>query len=132
MNYDFDTFFSKAQEAAAPFSGLTEFGFDTFDKGIKMQAELLGDSIDLAVDQLKLVSSATTPSEYLQGQTKLAEQYVGRVQERAQTLAAAAAEMQAMLATMAEQGVKQAQAIFGETVAAAQAAAPKTGAKKTA
>lgn len=132
MNYGIDEFYTKAQQAAAPLSEVTEFGFQAFEKGFQMQAELLGDAIDLAVDQLKLVSSVTSPTEYFQGQTKLAEEYVGRVQKRAEGLVATATEAQATLATWAEQGMKQAQSAFGETVAAAQAAAPKQARKKAA
>jgi hypothetical protein len=73
MNYGIEELYAKAQEAAAPLSEMTEFGFEAFEKGFQMQAELLGDAIDLAVDQLKVVSSATTPTEYFQAQTKLAE-----------------------------------------------------------
>ncbi len=132
MNYGFDEFYTKAQQAAAPLSELTDFGFDAFEKGIQMQAELLGDAIDLAVDQLKTLSAATSPTEYFQAQAKLAEEYVARVQQRAQGLAASATEAQATLATWAERGIKQAQSAFEDTFAAAQAAAPKPARKKAA
>jgi phasin family protein len=130
MNYGIEELYAKAQDAAAPLSEMTEFGFEAFEKGFQMQAELLGDAIDLAVDQLKVASSANSPTEYFQAQTKLAEEYVARVQKRAQSLVATATEAQATLATWAEQGMKQAQSAFGETVAAAQAAAPKPARKK--
>ena len=130
MNYGFDSFINKAQEAAAPLSDITEFGFSSFEKAFQMQVELLGDAIDLAVDQLKIVSSATTPSEYFQAQTKLAEEYVARIQQRAQGLMETVTETQTTLAGWAEQGVKQAQSTFEGTVAAAQAAAPKPARKK--
>lgn len=130
MNYGFDSFLNKAQEAAAPLSDVTEFGFKSFEKAFQMQVELLGDAIDLAVDQLKIVSSATNPSEYFQAQTKLAEEYVARIQQRAQGLMETASETQTTLASWAEQGVKQAQSGFEETVAAAKAAAPKRARKK--
>jgi hypothetical protein len=97
---------------------------------VQLQAEVLGDAIDLAVEQMKTLSTATSPTEYFQAQTKLAEEYVARIQKRAQGLAAAAAEAQATLAGWAEQGVKTAQAAFDETVAAAQSAAPKPARKK--
>lgn len=132
MNYGFDEFYAKAQQAAAPLSEMTEYGFQAFEKGFQMQAELLGDAIDLAVEQLKVASAATSPTEYFQAQTKLAEEYVARIQDRAQGLVATATEAQATLATWAEQGMKQAQSAFGETVAAAQAAAPKPARKKAA
>jgi phasin family protein len=132
MNYGFDEFYTKAQQAAAPLSELTDFGFEAVEKGFQMQAELLGDAIDLAVDQLKALSAATSPTEYFQAQTKLAEEYVARVQQRAQGLAATATEAQATLATWAERGVKQAQSAFEDTFAAAQAAAPKPARKKAA
>ncbi len=132
MNYGFDEFYTKAQQAAAPMSELTDFGFEAVEKGFQMQAELLGDAIDLAVDQLKALSSATSPTDYFQAQTKLAEEYVARVQQRAQGLAATATEAQATLATWAERGVKQAQSAFEDTFAAAQAAAPKPARKKAA
>lgn len=132
MNYGFDEFYTKAQQAAAPLSEMTEFGFEAFEKGFQVQTELLGDAIDLAVDQMKAVSAATSPTEYFQAQTKLAEAYVGRVQARAQGLVATATEAQAKLAAWAERGMKQAQASFGDTVAAAQAAAPKQARKKAA
>ena len=132
MNYGFDQFYTKAQEAAAPLSEMTEFGFQAFEKGFQMQAELLGDAIDLAVDQLKAASEATSPSEYFQAQTKLAEEYVGRVQKRAEGLVATATEAQATLATWVEKGMKKAQSNFDETVAAPQAAAPKPARKKAA
>ena len=132
MNYGFDQFYTKAQQAAAPLSELTDFGFEAVEKGFQMQAELLGDAIDLAVDQLKALSAATSPTEYFQAQTKLAEEYVARVQQRAQGLAATATEAQATLATWAERGVKQAQSAFEDTFAAAQAAAPKPARKKAA
>ena len=132
MNYGFDEFYTKAQQAAAPLSEMTEYGFQAVEKGFQMQAELLGDAIDLAVEQLKIASAATSPTEYFQAQTKLAEEYVARIQERAQGLAATATEAQATLATWAEQGIKQAQSTFDETVAAAQAAAPKPARKKAA
>jgi phasin family protein len=132
MNYGFDEFYTKAQQAAAPLSEMTEFGFEAFEKGFQIQTELLGDAIDLAVDQMKAVSAATSPTEYFQAQTKLAEAYVGRVQARAQGLVATATEAQATLAAWAERGMKQAQASFGDTVAAAQAAAPKQARKKAA
>jgi hypothetical protein len=131
MNYGFDEIFAKAQEAIAPFSGMTEMGFDAFEKAVEMQAAILGDALDLAVDELKLLSSATTPAEYLQGQTQIAEQYVARAQKRAQALMASATETQATLASMAEQGVKKAQSAFEQTVAAAQGA-PKPAGKKAA
>jgi len=132
MTYGIDQFYAKAQEAAAPLSEMTEYGFQAFEKGFQMQAELLGDAIDLAVDQLKLVSSVTSPTDYFQGQTKLAEEYMARVQKRAEGLVATATEAQTTLATWAEQGMKQAQSTFDETVAAAQAAAPKPARKKAA
>ncbi|MFU8820235.1 MAG: phasin family protein [Gammaproteobacteria bacterium] len=132
MTYGIDQFYAKAQEAAAPLSEVTEYGFQAFEKGFQMQAELLGDAIDLAVDQLKLVSSVTSPTDYFQGQTKLAEEYMARVQKRAEGLVATATEAQATLATWAEQGIKQAQSAFGDTFAAAQAAAPKPARKKAA
>ena len=132
MNYGFDEFYTKAQQAAAPLSEMTEFGFEAFEKGFQIQTELLGDAIDLAVDQMKAASAATSPTEYFQAQTKLAEAYVGRVQARAQGLVATATEAQATLAAWAERGMKQAQASFGDTVAAAQAAAPKQARKKAA
>jgi hypothetical protein len=129
MNYGFDEFYTKAREAAAPLSEMTEFGFQAVEKGFQVQAELLGDAIDLAVDQLKAASAATTPSEYFQAQTRLTEEYVARAQKRAQALVATATEAQATLATWAEQGLKQAQSSFDETVSAAQAAAPKPARK---
>lgn len=132
MNNAFENFYAKAQEAAAPLSEITEYGFQAFEKGFQLQAELLGDAIDLAVDQLKAVSAAQSPSDYFQAQTKLAEDYVARVQKRAQGLVATATEAQATLATWAEQGIKQAQSSFDETVAAAQPAAPKQARKKAA
>lgn len=132
MNYGFDSFVNKAQEAAAPLSEVADFGFKAFEKAFQMQVELLGDAIDLAVDQLKLVSSTTTPSEYFQAQTKLAEDYVARIQQRAQSLMETANETQATLAAWAEKGVKQAQSTIEETVAAAQVAAPKPARKKAA
>lgn len=132
MTYAFENFYAKAQEAAAPLSEITEFGFQAFEKGFQLQAELLGDAIDLAVDQLKAASSAASPSEYFQAQTKLAEDYVGRVQKRAQGLAATATEVQATLATWVEQGIKQAQSNFEETVAASQPAPAKSTRKKAA
>ena len=132
MNNAFENFYAKAQEAAAPLSEITEYGFQAFEKGFQLQAELLGDAIDLAVDQLKAASAAQSPSDYFQAQTKLAEEYVARVQKRAQGLVATATEAQATLATWAEQGIKQAQSSFDETVAAAQAAAPKQARKKAA
>jgi phasin family protein len=132
MNYGLDQFYAKAQQAAAPLSEITEFGFEAFEKGFQMQAELIGDAIDLAVEQMKVASSATSPADYFQAQTKLAEEYVARVQKRAQGLAATATEAQATLAAWAERGVQQAQAAFEETVTAAQAAAPKQARKKAA
>lgn len=132
MNNAFENFYAKAQEAAAPLSEITEYGFQAFEKGFQLQAELLGDAIDLAVDQLKAASAAQSPSDYFQAQTKLAEDYVARVQKRAQGLVATATEAQATLATWAEQGIKQAQSSFDETVAAAHAAAPKQARKKAA
>ena len=132
MNYGFDEFYTKAQQAAAPLSELTDFGFEAVEKGFQMQAEMIGDAIDLAVDQLKTLSAATSPTEYFQAQAKLAETYVARVQQRAQGLVATATEAQATLATWTEQGMKQAQAAFEDTFAAAQAAAPKPARKKAA
>lgn len=132
MNNAFENFYAKAQEAAAPLSEITEYGFQAFEKGFQLQAELLGDAIDLAVDQMKAASQAQSPSDYFQAQTKLAEDYVARVQKRAQGLVATATEAQATLATWAEQGIKQAQSSFDETVAAAQPAAPKQARKKAA
>lgn len=131
MNYGFESFYARAQEAAAPLSELTDMGFDAFEKGFQLQTELLGDAIDLAVDELKLVSTATSPTEYFQAQTRLAEQYAARAQSRAQSLSAAASEAQSTLGSWVEQSFKQGQALFAETVAAAQeAAAP--GASKAA
>lgn len=132
MNYGFDEIFAKAQEAVAPFSGMTEMGFDAFEKVVGMQAEILGDALDLAVDELKLLSSATNPTEYLQGQTQIAEEYVARAQKRAQAIVAAATETQATLASWAEQGMKKAQSGFEQTIAAAQSAAPRPAGKKAA
>jgi phasin family protein len=132
MNYGFENLYAKAQEAAAPLSELTEFGFDAFEKGFQLQTELLGDAIDLAVDQLKAASAANSPTEYLQAQSKLAEEYASRVQKRAEGLMAAATEAQATLASWVEQSFRQTQSMFDETVAAAQAAAPKPARKKAA
>ena len=132
MNYGFENFYAKAQEASAPLSELADFGFDAFEKGVQMQAELIGDAIDLTVDELKLLSSSTNPADYFQGQVKLAEQYAGRAQKRAQSFTATATELQATFAGWVEQGVKTAQSSFEETVAAAQAAAPKPARKKAA
>jgi phasin family protein len=132
MNYGLDQFYAKAQQAAAPLSEITEFGFEAFEKGFQMQAELIGDAIDLAVEQMKVASAATSPADYFQAQAKLAEEYVARVQKRAQGLAATATEAQATLAAWAERGVQQAQVAFEQTVGAAQAAAPKQTRKKAA
>lgn len=132
MNYGFENIFAKAQDAAAPLSELTEFGFDTFEKGLQFQAEMLGDTLDLAADEMKLLSSATSPSEYFQGQVELAQGYAARAQKRAQALGAAATEMQATFVTWAEQGFKSAQSAFEDTVAAAQDAAPRPAARKAA
>lgn len=123
MNYGFENFYARAQEAAAPLSEMTDLGFEAFEKGFQMQTELLGDAIDLAVDEMKLVSTATSPTEYFQAQTQLAEQYAARAQTRAQSLAAAASEAQATLGSWVEKSFKQGQALFAETVAAAQEAA---------
>lgn len=132
MNYGFDEFYTKAQEAAAPLSEMTELGFQAFEKGIQMQAELLGDAIDVAVEQMQAAAAATSPTEYFQTQTKLAEQYVARIQERAQGLMATATEAQATLASWAERGIQQAQANFADTIAAAQASAAQPAGKKAA
>lgn len=132
MNYGFENFFAKFQEASAPLSELTEYGFEAFERGIQLQAEVLGDAIDFAVDQLKTASSASTPADFLQAQTKLAEEYAARAQKRAQVLLATASEAQATAKAWAERGLKQAQSSFDETVAAAQAAAPKPARKKAA
>ena len=123
MNYGFDTFYARAQDAATPLSEIADFGFEVFEKGFQMQTELLGDAIDLAVDELKLASTVTSPTEYFQAQTKLAEAYAARAQKRAEGLVAAATEAQATMGSWAEQSFKQAQSLFGETFAAAQAAA---------
>ncbi|MFU8897087.1 MAG: TIGR01841 family phasin [Gammaproteobacteria bacterium] len=132
MSYGFDEFYTKAQEAAAPLSEMTELGFQAFEKGIQLQAELLGDAIDIAVEQMQTAASATSPTEYFQAQTKLAEQYVARIQERAQGLMATATEAQATLASWAERGMQQAQSGFAETVAAAQASVSQPAGKKAA
>lgn len=132
MNYGFENFANMAQDAMAPVSELAEFGFSAIEKGFQLQAELLGDAIDLAVDEMKLLSSATGPSEYFEGQVALAGTYAKRAQQRVQGLAATATEAQATMATWAEQGVKQAQALFADTLTAAQAAAPKPAARKAA
>ena len=118
MEYGFDKIFARAQDAMAPMSELTEFGFDAFEKGLQFQAELLGDAIELATDEMKLLSSATSPTEYFQGQVEVAQTYAARAQERAQGLAAAATEAQATFATWAERGLQQAQSAFGDTLAA--------------
>lgn len=81
---------------------------------------------------MKAASAATSPTEYFQAQTKLAEEYAARLQQRAQSLMATASEAQATLATWAERGVKQAQSTVGDSFAAAQAAAPKQARKKAA
>jgi predicted PolB exonuclease-like 3'-5' exonuclease len=132
MNYKFDEFYTKAQQAAAPLSEISEFGFQAIEKGFQMQVELLGDAIDLAVDQLKAASAAKSPTDYFQAQSKLAEEYAARFQKRAEGLVASATETQATLATWVEQGMKQAQSNFDETVTAAKAAAPKPARKKAA
>lgn len=118
MEYGFETIFAKAQDAMAPLSELTEFGFDAFEKGLQFQAELLGDAIELATDEMKLLSTATSPTEYFQGQVEIAQAYAGRAQERAQGLAATATEAQATFATWAERGLQQAQSMFGDALAA--------------
>jgi phasin family protein len=132
MNYGFENFYSKVQEAAAPWSEITGFGFDAVEKGFQLQAELIGDALDFAVDELKAASAATNPAEYFQAQTKLAEEYAVRLQKRAQGLVDAASEAQATLAGLAERSFKQAQGMFEETVVAAQSAAPKASRKKAA
>jgi phasin family protein len=132
MNYGFENFYAKAQEAAAPWSELTEYGFEAIEKGFQLQAELLGDAIDFAVDELKTASAATNPADYMQAQAKLVEAYAARLQKRAQGLAAVASEAQASFATWAERGFKQAQSSFEDAVSAAQTAAPKPGRKKAA
>jgi len=130
MNYGIDQMFTKAQEAAAPLSEMTEFGFQAFEKAVEMQAALLGDALDFAAEQMKVLSTASNPNEYFQAQTKLAEECVVRMQKRAEALVATATETQATLATWAERGVQQAQASFEDTYAAAKAAAPKQARKK--
>jgi hypothetical protein len=132
MKYGIDEFYAKAQEAAAPLSEMTEFGFDAFEKSFQLQAELIGDAIDFAVDQMKIASTVSSPSEYFQAETKVAEEYAARAQKRAQGLVAQATEAQATLATWAEQSVRQAQSLFDQTVANAQAAAPKPARSKKA
>ena len=132
MNYGFENFAAMAQDAMAPMSELAEFGFSAIEKGFQAQAELLGDAIDLAVDQMKLLSSATAPAEYFEGQVALAGTYAKRAQQRAQGLVATATEAQATMAGWAEQGVKQAQTLFADGIAAAQAAAPQASARKAA
>ncbi len=122
MNYGFESIFAKAQDAMAPLSELTEFGFDTFEKGLQFQAEVMGDALDLATEEMKLLSSATSPSEYFQGQVQLAQGFAARAQKRAQALGAAATEMQTTLVSWAEQGFKQAQSSFEDTLAATKAA----------
>jgi hypothetical protein len=121
MNYGFENIFAKAQDAMAPLSELTEFGFDTFEKGLQFQAELMGDALDFATEEMKLLSSATSPSEYFQGQVELAQGYAARAQKRAQALGATATEMQAALVSWAEQGFKQAQSLFEDSLAATKA-----------
>lgn len=132
MNYGFDNMYAKAEAAMAPLSELTEFGFDAFDKGLQFQAELLGDAIELMTDEMKLLSSATSPNEYFQGQVEVAQTYAGRAQKRFEALAAVATEAQGSFAGWAERGLEQAQSMFGEALATAQAAAPTPTGRKAA
>ena len=92
MTYDFETYFAKARDAAAPWMDMGEYGFDLFEKGFQIQAELLGDAIDLVVDELKILSTSNGPVELFQAQAKLAEGYALRAQKRAQELMLAASE----------------------------------------
>ncbi|MGD9386932.1 MAG: phasin family protein [Gammaproteobacteria bacterium] len=132
MNNGFENIYAKAEAAMAPLSELAEFGFDAFDKGLQFQAELLGDAIELFTDEMKLLSSATSPTEYFQGQVEVAQTCAGRAQKRLEAVAAAATEAQGTFATWAERGLEQAQSTFGEAFAAAQAAAPKPSGRKAA
>ena len=133
MTYDFETYFSKARDAAAPWMEMGEYAFDLFEKGFQIQAELLGDAIDMVVDEMKVLSTSAGPAELLQAQAKLAEGYALRAQKRAQEIMQVATESQQSLTGWAEKGFKQAQAGFGEAVSAAQGAvAPKPARKKAA
>jgi hypothetical protein len=133
MTYDFETYFAKARDAATPWVEMGEYGFDLFEKGFQIQAELLGDAIDMVVDELKILSTASGPVELLQAQAKLAEGYALRAQKRAQELMQAATQSQQTLTGWAEKGFKQAQSGFEEAVSVAQGAvAPKPARKKAA
>lgn len=133
MTYDFETYFAKARDAAAPWMDMGEYGFDLFEKGFQIQAELLGDAIDLVVDELKILSTSNGPVELFQAQAKLAEGYALRAQKRAQELMLAATEGQQALTGWAEKGFRQAQNGFEEAVSVAQGAvAPKPARKKAA
>lgn len=133
MTYDFETYFAKARDAATPLVEIGEYGFDLFEKGFQIQAELLGDAIDLVVDELKILSTAAGPVEAFQAQAKLAEGYALKAQKRAQDLMLIAGESQQTLTGWAEKSFKQAQSGFEEAVTAAQGAvAPKPARKKAA
>lgn len=133
MTYDFETYFSKARDAATPLVEMGEFGFDLFEKGLQIQAELLGDAIDLVVDELKILSTAAGPVEAFQAQAKLAEGYALKAQQRAKDFMQIAGESQQALTGWAEKGFRQAQTGFGDAMSAAQGAvAPKPARKKAA
>ena len=133
MTYDFDAYIAKARDAATPLVEMGEYGFDLFEKGFQFQAELIGDSIDFVVDELKVLSTATGPMEFIQAQTRLAEDYSVRAQRRAQELMKAATESQQVLTGWAEKSFKQAQSGLEEAVSSAQSAvAPKPARKKAA
>lgn len=135
MNYGFENFVEKAREATTPWVQFGDWGFDTFEKAFQLQAETIGDVMDLAVDQLRLAAAAENPAELIQAQSKLAEEYVARAQKRGQAIAKIAAEAQQSFATWAEKGFRQAQAGVEEAVNAAQANAKaprKSGTRKAA
>ncbi len=133
MTYDFDSYIAKARDAATPLMEMGEYGFDLFEKGFQFQAEILGDSIDFVVDELKIFSTASDPMQFFQAQTKLAEDYALRTQKRAQDLMKAATESQQAITGLAERSFKQAQSEIEEAVTTAQSAvAPKPARKKAA
>ncbi len=102
-------FFDSVKQTFAPFNQLSEFGMTAAERAIQWNLDVAGDMMDFAVDELRALADSDGPAGYMEAQTRIAKEYVGRAQQRFQAAIEASTDAQQSLTELGQKGFADAQ-----------------------
>ncbi len=75
---------ANARKAFEPVGKLGDLGSSFFEKTVDLNVQVATDMLNFTTNQLEAISAYESPTQYFEAQKKLATEYTGRAQARAQ------------------------------------------------